>query len=298
MWRTRQAVAAAVLLATGGMTHAWGQRLFFFDEDGGGGRPRGCYVFDVAIGTSTLLFEVPPNIVIDSMTTSKPVLIMLAVDSAASSLYRVDLLRGRFELIRPLGVEGISGLAQHRQWGTYAITNRGDLYQSGGGRLNFVGNIAPVTAGLTFSPNGVLYGFDGANGDLYSVEPSKPSRTRLGGSGDPIGPVTDATVTWDGELFVADYTGALFRVSLDGRRTRVGATGLGDGLLGLAPEPSACEPCDVNCDGEINAFDIEPFLYLLFEPCDFCCSPCNGDANRDGVVDVFDIEPFLECLFP
>ncbi len=58
-----------------------------------------------------------------------------------------------------------------------------------------------------------------------------------------------------------------------------------------------CEPCDMNCDGAVNAFDIEPFLDLLFgggEP----CSPCAGDANGDGNIDPFDIEPFLECLFP
>ena len=58
-----------------------------------------------------------------------------------------------------------------------------------------------------------------------------------------------------------------------------------------------CEPCDMNCDGAVNAFDIEPFLDLLFgggEP----CSPCARDANGDGNIDAFDIEPFLECLFP
>ena len=57
------------------------------------------------------------------------------------------------------------------------------------------------------------------------------------------------------------------------------------------------EPCDMNCDGVIDAFDIEPFLDLLFgggEP----CAPCTGDVNGDGNINAFDIEPFLECLFP
>jgi hypothetical protein len=242
------------------------------------------------------LFEAPPNVVIDSMSQPGPGLVVLAVDSAAESLYRVDLDRGRFEFIRTLNVEGISGIALHGRRGTYAITNRGDLYQFGTYGLFFVGSIIPVNAGLTFSPDGVLYGFDGANGDLYSVEPSKPSRTRLGGSGDPIGQVTDAAATWDGELFVADHAGAIYRVSVDGRRTRVGKTGLGDGLLGLTPEPPPCEPCDMNCDGEINAFDIEPFLALLFEP--MGCSWCAGDTNGDGRIDAFDVEPFMNCLFP
>jgi hypothetical protein len=58
-----------------------------------------------------------------------------------------------------------------------------------------------------------------------------------------------------------------------------------------------CDACDMNCDGAVNAFDIEPFLDLLFGggvPCD----TCTGDANGDGNVDAFDIEPFLNCLFP
>ena len=57
-------------------------------------------------------------------------------------------------------------------------------------------------------------------------------------------------------------------------------------------------PCDMNCDGEISAFDIEPFLGLLFDPNAEPCAPGTGDVNGDGTVDAFDIEPFLECLFP
>ena len=58
-----------------------------------------------------------------------------------------------------------------------------------------------------------------------------------------------------------------------------------------------CDPCDMNCDGDINAFDIEPFLDLLFGP-GKPCAPCTGDANADGQINAFDIEPFLACLFP
>lgn len=65
----------------------------------------------------------------------------------------------------------------------------------------------------------------------------------------------------------------------------------------LIGDVGGCEPCDMNCDGAINAFDVEPLLDLLFDggvPCD----TCTGDVNGDGNVDAFDIEPFLECLFP
>ncbi|MCH7872412.1 MAG: hypothetical protein IID33_11995, partial [Planctomycetes bacterium] len=60
---------------------------------------------------------------------------------------------------------------------------------------------------------------------------------------------------------------------------------------------SACEPCDMNCDGSVNALDIEPFLDLLFGPNPQPCGTCTGDVNGDGRIDALDIEPFLECLF-
>ncbi len=55
-----------------------------------------------------------------------------------------------------------------------------------------------------------------------------------------------------------------------------------------------CDPCDANCDGSIDAFDVEPFIaVLLGGP---RCSGCAGDINGDGVIDAFDIEPFVNCL--
>ena len=65
----------------------------------------------------------------------------------------------------------------------------------------------------------------------------------------------------------------------------------------LEPLLPGCNPADANCDGEINAFDIEPFLGLLFAG-DLPCLACTGDVNGDGNIDAFDIEPFLGCLFP
>ena len=62
-------------------------------------------------------------------------------------------------------------------------------------------------------------------------------------------------------------------------------------------------PGDLNCDGEINAFDIEPFLLALFDPDEYAlrfpdCDINNGDINGDGEINAFDIEPFLGLLFP
>ncbi len=66
------------------------------------------------------------------------------------------------------------------------------------------------------------------------------------------------------------------------------------GFWGGAGVSMPCDACDANCDGVIDAFDIEPFIgVLLGGP---RCAACTGDVNADGVVDAFDIEPFINCL--
>lgn len=56
------------------------------------------------------------------------------------------------------------------------------------------------------------------------------------------------------------------------------------------------EPCDVNCDGSVNAFDIQPLLEALSPSPPAPCAPCAGDANADGSVNQFDIQGVVECL--
>jgi hypothetical protein len=59
---------------------------------------------------------------------------------------------------------------------------------------------------------------------------------------------------------------------------------------------------DLNCDGLINFFDVDPFLLALLDPAAYpatypACNYANADCNRDGGVNFFDIDPFLACLF-
>ncbi|MCH7871670.1 MAG: hypothetical protein IID33_08200 [Planctomycetes bacterium] len=60
---------------------------------------------------------------------------------------------------------------------------------------------------------------------------------------------------------------------------------------------------DINCDGAIDALDIEPFLVALFEPQSYAgqypdCDINLADINVDGSIDALDIEHFLNLLFP
>ncbi len=58
---------------------------------------------------------------------------------------------------------------------------------------------------------------------------------------------------------------------------------------------------DLNCDGLINAFDIDPFVLALTAPEEYAltfpeCSLMLADVNCDGLINAFDIDPFVVCL--
>jgi hypothetical protein len=58
---------------------------------------------------------------------------------------------------------------------------------------------------------------------------------------------------------------------------------------------------DLNCDGTVDNFDLDPFVLALTSPNAYLeafphCSAANADANCDGHVDNFDIDPFVACL--
>lgn len=70
----------------------------------------------------------------------------------------------------------------------------------------------------------------------------------------------------------------------------------------VGEEVECCEACDLNCDGRVDAADIQPFIDRLFGDADPCCGRRgarrhSGDANGDGRVDAGDIEAFVACLF-
>ncbi len=90
-----------------------------------------------------------------------------------------------------------------------------------------------------------------------------------------------------------------------GRIELTGNNGMGFGLLYDALEltPDVLVPGDLNCDGLVNAFDIDPFVLALTDPAAYAdafptCNILNGDCNNDGNVNAFDIDPFVSLLVP
>lgn len=58
---------------------------------------------------------------------------------------------------------------------------------------------------------------------------------------------------------------------------------------------------DLNCDGVVNNFDIDPFTLAVSDPVAYEaaypeCDVDNADVNGDGLVNNFDIDPFVELL--
>ncbi len=58
---------------------------------------------------------------------------------------------------------------------------------------------------------------------------------------------------------------------------------------------------DTNCDGLVNAVDIEPFVLAVVDPAGYAatypgCDVNNADANDDGLVDARDIEAFVDLV--
>jgi hypothetical protein len=65
------------------------------------------------------------------------------------------------------------------------------------------------------------------------------------------------------------------------------------------PNPPAAG--DMNCDGLINAFDIDPFVLALTDAAAYAvqytdCDVLLADINGDGLVNAFDIDPFVILL--
>jgi hypothetical protein len=58
---------------------------------------------------------------------------------------------------------------------------------------------------------------------------------------------------------------------------------------------------DLNCDGTVDVFDIDPFVMALTDATYYQaqyadCDPALADLNLDGCVNVFDIDPFVDVL--
>ena len=78
----------------------------------------------------------------------------------------------------------------------------------------------------------------------------------------------------------------------DGTATDVNCNGLPDECEGVG---------DVNCDGLVNLFDVDPFVLALTDADAYataypCCDILRADCDGDDRISMFDIDPFVELI--
>ena len=245
---TRLGLLGLFLLAGGALVLGEQIDLVYFEENGGGGNPRGLYNFDASTGNSTLRttvsgakryfsFDERPS---DGMIFAAEVV-------TGNALWTIDIDTGglTFECSHYLdtvadvsfdpATDELYGLMRNAPYGLYTI----DPASGGSTFIGYVGN--GVRTGMTFAPDGTLYGMR-LDGTLYTIDKTTGGTTLIGGSGDYVSMVEDADFTPDGRLFAVDWSGNLIQIEpATGHRTLVGTTGMGTGLTAVlgVPEPSA-----------------------------------------------------------
>jgi subtilisin family serine protease len=76
----------------------------------------------------------------------------------------------------------------------------------------------------------------------------------------------------------------------------------GSGRLDVLAALTAADPVgDLDCDGYVTFFDIDPFVLTLTDLSGYVasapnCNSMRADINKDGTVDYFDIDAFIELL--
>jgi len=187
------------------------------------------------------------------------------------------------------------------------VTDAGRIYLAGG--IDGFGSVVKVQAFAdagrsvvrlwdTYADTGgtlVLGGWTNqpvwADGRLYVGTPSR---------GSFFGPYTDLYVLDLSRApaepgFVADHF-----VGAGGSPAVAGGWLYSLGQAGLVALRAAYRG-DLNCDGRVNNFDIDPFVLALTNPIRYGavypdCDRRNADVNGDGAVNNFDIDPFVKLL--
>ena len=245
------AVAALALTAAYQPNGAAAAKLTFFDR-GFGGTP-GFYDFDTESGVSTLRsgFSTGPSnpLVAMDVRPSDQVIFGVTFNTSlgvSSSLLTVDIDTGSTTFVGLTGESFTTGIAFDPDTGDlFGLDQLGNLYSvdQTTGAFSLIGDTSSATRGLSFSPDGTLYGF-GEEGAVFTIDPATAVATALSGAGAPIDSITqDSTFTPAGALFVADFDGDLIQIDpLTGDPLGSSTTGEGSGLAALIPFQPVPEP--------------------------------------------------------
>ncbi len=236
MCKAVMAGACGIVLATAVAASA--VELICFDENGGGGNPRGLYNFDTDTGIITLRTTVGGSERFFSLAQRPSDGVIYAMQVNDSNLHTIDVDTGAFQFVAATGLATIADIAfdpnTDKLYGLGRNTSLLYEIDPEDGSSTQIGNASPVRSGLAFSSDGTLYGLDVHTGDLYTIDVNTAQPTLVGGSGPDPNTIEDATMTSDGRMFFTDWPGQIYEIDLDtGARTFLGDTGMGSGLSGM-----------------------------------------------------------------
>ena len=274
----------------------------------------GTYIWDRTFGCQ--LNQEPAIVVYDSLTAQKEIIRYLPIPSNADAL-----------LVNSISADG--QLIAFYSWANNLVTGDTNgyrdcfIYDRGTGATTRVSLDSAGQQGdghsvhpqisrdgryVTFYSDADLASPSGVFEDVFlrDIQTGTTSVVSLSNSGQPGNGGSHASI-W------ANYWYDTAAVSSNGRYVAFAsyATNLVAGDTNAAADVfvrrrdcAGLITCDANCDGTVDALDIEPFLLAMndlvayAQQYPYCDYLCNTDINGDGFVDSLDIEPFLDCLFP
>ncbi|MCG3125371.1 MAG: hypothetical protein CHACPFDD_00189 [Phycisphaerae bacterium] len=178
--------------------------------------------------------------------------------------------------------------------------------------INNVGQVVGWSDTASGAPHAFMYTLDAAGNVLtrtdlghlagdYSYAYAVNDDAQIVGTSDGHAFVWELGVMRDLNTLIPPNSGwTLDRAwSINGRGQIVG-----DGVVRGFPRGFLLTPIipgDLNCDGSVDGFDIDPFVLALTDPVGYAdqhpdCDRFAADMNADGSVNGFDIDPFVAAL--
>jgi probable HAF family extracellular repeat protein len=228
---------------------------------------------------------------------------------------------------------GTGGFRAYRWTSAGGMQNLGTLpggWSSEGWAISADGSvIAGVSSGTGFSQHamrwagGVMQHLGALPGGFYSSAATiSPDGSVVLGNSTGTGFPNYHAIMWTSELNMVDLNTYLPTLGVDltgwelenatginADGTALTGTGLFDGqkrawLVTIPANPCSVEvnAGDANCDGQVNALDVGPFVLALtqgqsaWEATHSCGYLCAIDLNHDNNVNSLDVDPLVECL--
>ena len=239
--------------------------LVYFDEDGGGGNPRGLYDLDSTTGISTLRATVGGGERFFTMDTHPTTGVVYGVSVANGSLWTIDINSGATSYVVGTGIDALGDIAFDPTTGVLYGLGRNSfiLYTidiTTGSYTNIGTTPSNVRTGLCFSPGGQLYACD-LGGGLYAVDKTNASTAFVGSSGPGPGLLEDAVYAAAGQIFVTDWDGEVYQIDPGtGARTFIASTAMGGGCLAIIEAPGAVPPPTIYCTAKLNSLGCTPAI--------------------------------------